>query len=137
MALAALTATMRPGGGQQDDEAEVTPMKLITAVIRPGMLPEIMNAVTDAGARGLTATKASGFGQQFGHIRKSGGASRPAALVPKARVDIVVRDEDADAVINALVKCVSTGTIGDGKIWASSVDTVVRARTGERDRHAV
>jgi len=112
-------------------------MKLVTAIIRPGKLYEVMNAVTDAGARGLTATEASGFGQQYGHVRKTGTAGRTPVLLPKARVEIVVRDEDADAVMNALVKCVSTGTIGDGKIWVSSVDSVVRARTGERDHDAV
>lgn len=112
-------------------------MKLITAVIQQGKLREVMNAVTDAGARGLTATKASGFGQQYGHVRKASGADRPAVLLPKARVDIVVRDEDADAVVDALVKCVSTGTIGDGKVWVSTVDSVIRARTGERGRDAV
>ncbi|HYB87515.1 MAG TPA: P-II family nitrogen regulator [Streptosporangiaceae bacterium] len=111
-------------------------MRLITAVIRPEKLNDVMSAVTDAGARGLTATRASGFGQQYGHVRKTGEASR-AVLLPKARVDIVVRDEDADAVMNALVKCVNTGTIGDGKVWSTSVDSVVRARTGERDHDAV
>jgi len=72
----------------------------------------------------------------MGTLGRPGRAAGPV-LLPKARVDIVVRDEDADAVMNALVKCVNTGTIGDGKIWSTSVDSVVRARTGERDRDAV
>ena len=112
-------------------------MKLITAIIRPDDLPAVMNAATDAGARGLTATKASGFGQQYGHLRNAARAGSQPILLPKARVDIVVQDEEADTVLNALVKCVSTGSIGDGKIWVVPVDTMVRARTGQRDRYAV
>ena len=112
-------------------------MKLITAIIRPDDLPVVMNAATDAGARGLTASKSSGFGQQCGHVRNVARAGSQPILLPKARVDIVVQDEDADTVLNAVVKCVSTGSVGDGKVWVVPVDTVVRARTGQRDRHAI
>lgn len=112
-------------------------MKLVTAIIRPDDLPAVMNAATDAGARGLTAARASGFGQQYGHVRKAARAGSQPLLLPKARVDIVVQDEDADTVVNALVKCVSTGSIGDGKVWVVPVDTVVRARTGQRDHYAI
>lgn len=111
-------------------------MKLITAIIRTDDLPIVMNAATDAGARGLTASKASGFGQQYGHIREATRTGQPI-LLPKARVDVVVRDEDADAVVNAIRKCANTGSIGDGKIWVSSVESVIRVRTGERDCSAV
>ena len=111
-------------------------MKLITAVIRTDDLPVVMNAATDAGARGLTASKASGFGQQYGHIRKATRAGQPI-LLPKARVDVVVRDEDADAVVNAIRKCANTGSIGDGKIWVSPVESVIRVRTGQRDDAAL
>jgi nitrogen regulatory protein PII len=111
-------------------------MKLITAIIRPDDLPVVMNAATDAGARGLTATKASDFGQQYGHVRQATQAGQPI-LLPKARVDVVVRDEDADAVVDAIRKCANTGSIGDGKIWVSEVQSVVRVRTGERDATAV
>ena len=111
-------------------------MKLITAIIRPDDLPAVMNAATDAGARGLTASKASGFGQQYGHVRQAARTRQPI-LLPKARVDVVVRDEDADAVVNAIEKCANTGNIGDGKIWVSPVERAVRVRTGERDRAAV
>jgi nitrogen regulatory protein P-II 1 len=111
-------------------------MKLITAIIRTDDLPVVMNAATDAGARGMTASKASGFGQQYGHTRQAARAGQPI-LLPKARVDVVVRDEDADAVVNAIQKCANTGHIGDGKIWVSPVESVVRVRTGERDGAAV
>ena len=111
-------------------------MKLITAIIRTDDLPVVINAATDAGARGLTASKVIGFGQQYGHARKATRPGQPI-LLPKARVDVVVRDEDADAVVNAIRKCANTGSIGDGKIWVSSVEHVVRVRTGERDGAAV
>jgi len=111
-------------------------MKLITAIIRRDDLPVVMNAATDAGARGLTASEASGFGQQYGHTRKAARTGQPI-LLPKARVDVVVRDEDANAVVNAIQKCASTGSIGDGKIWVSPVESVIRVRTGERDAAAV
>jgi nitrogen regulatory protein P-II 1 len=111
-------------------------MKLITAIIRTDDLPVVMNAATDAGARGLTASKVSGFGQQYGHVRKASRAGQPI-LLPKARVDIVVRDEDADAVVNAIQKCACTSSIGDGKIWVSPVEHVIRVRTGEHDGAAV
>jgi nitrogen regulatory protein P-II 1 len=112
-------------------------MKLITAIIRPDDLPGVMNAATDAGARGLTATKASGFGQQYGHVRRAARAGGQPLLLPKARVEIVVQDEDADTVVKAVVKCICTGSIGDGKVWVVPVDTAVRARTGQRDRYAL
>jgi nitrogen regulatory protein P-II 1 len=111
-------------------------MKLITAIIRTDDLPVVMNAATDAGARGLTASKVSGFGQQYGHTRQAARADQPI-LLPKARVDVVVSDEDADAVVNAIRKCANTSSIGDGKIWVSPVDSVVRVRTGERDAAAI
>jgi nitrogen regulatory protein P-II 1 len=111
-------------------------MKLITAIIRTDDLPLVMNAATDAGARGLTASKASGFGQQYGHLRQAARVGQPV-LLPKARVDVVVRDEDADAVVNAIRKCANTGCIGDGKIWVSPAESVIRVRTGERDAAAI
>ncbi len=111
-------------------------MKLITAIIRTDDLPLVMAAATDAGARGLTASKVSGFGQQYGHVRKA-ARMNPPILLPKARVDVVVQDEDTDTVVNAIRKCANTGSVGDGKIWVSPVESVLRVRTGERDRAAV
>ena len=111
-------------------------MKLITAIIRTDDLPIVMNAATDAGAHGLTASQVSGLGQQYGHARKSARPG-PPILLPKARVDVVVRDEDADAVVSAIRKSANTGNVGDGKIWVSSVESVIRVRTGERDCAAV
>ena len=111
-------------------------MKLITAIVKPDVTDDLVLAVTAAGARGLTATEVIGFGQQYGHGGAVGSAAG-AALLPKVRVDIVVQNDDVDAVIGAIAKCANTGTIGDGKIWVSPVDGVLRVRTGERDNSAI
>jgi nitrogen regulatory protein PII len=127
---------MGPGAaapGSQGDIREATLMKLVTAIVKPGKLDDVMRAATDAGARGLTATEVRGFGQQYGHLEPSVRQVEQKALVlPKLRIDLVVPDEIADAVVGAIAKSVSTGSIGDGKIWTSTVDSVVRVRTGER-----
>lgn len=108
-------------------------MKLITAIVKPGKLDDVMRAATDAGARGLTATEVQGFGQQYGHLEPSVRQVEQRALVlPKLRIDLVVPDEIADSVVGAIAKSVNTGSIGDGKIWVAAVDSVLRVRTGER-----
>jgi nitrogen regulatory protein P-II 1 len=108
-------------------------MKLITAVVKPEVADDLVPAVTAAGARGLTATEVVGFGQQYGH----GGPASSAALLPKVRVDIVIPDEFVDTVVSAIAKCANNGSIGDGKIWVSPVDSALRVRTGERDNSAI
>lgn len=113
-------------------------MKMITAVVQPDKLEDVIRAAAGAGARGLTATEVRGFGQQYGHLGANGGSAEQMALVlPKLRIDIVVADETAEHVTGALAKSVRTGSIGDGKIWVSPVESVLRVRTGERDRDAV
>jgi nitrogen regulatory protein P-II 1 len=112
-------------------------MKLITAIVKPEVADELVPAVTAAGARGLTATEVIGFGQQFGHGGPAGSARSSNALLPKVRVDIVIPDEFVDAVVSAIVKSADTGSIGDGKIWVSPVDSALRVRTGERDNSAI
>jgi nitrogen regulatory protein PII len=108
-------------------------MKLITAIVKPGKLDDVMRAATDAGARGLTATEVRGFGQQYGHLEPSvRQVEQKALMLPKLRIDLVVPGEIADSVVSAIAKSVNTGTIGDGKIWVSTVDSVLRVRTGER-----
>jgi nitrogen regulatory protein P-II 1 len=108
-------------------------MKLITAIVRPDIVDDLVPAIADAGAHGLTATEVIGFGQQYGH----GGALSSAALLPKVRLDIAVRDGDAESVIEAIAKSAGTGTIGDGKIWVTTLDAALRVRTGERDDPAL
>ena len=108
-------------------------MKLITAIVKPDIVDDLVLAVTEAGAHGLTATEVIGFGQQFGHGGAVNSAGYSAVLLPKVRLDIVVKDEDAEPVVEALAKGANTGTIGDGKIWVTTVDSALRVRTGERD----
>jgi len=113
-------------------------MKLITAIVKPGTLDDVMRAAIGAGAQGLTATEVRGFGQQYGHLEATvRQAERKALVLPKLRIDVVVRDEMAESVVDAIRKAVNTGTIGDGKIWVTGVDSVLRVRTGERDDDAV
>ena len=111
-------------------------MKLITAIVEPDVTDDLVPAVTAAGAHGLTATEVIGVGQDHWH---PGAVSSAACtvLLPRVRVDIVVPDDVVDAVISAIAKCANTGTIGDGKIWVSPVDSVLRTRTGERDNSAI
>ncbi len=118
-------------------------MKLITAIVRPEKLNELIQALIDQGVRGLTVTDVRGFGQQYGRL--AGAATRGTGrsgehgfvLLAKVRLDIVVLDEDAETIVEAIAKHAHTGTIGDGKIWVTSVDSALRVRSGERDRAAV
>lgn len=121
---------MLPGGHTRG-------MKLITAVVKPDKLDHVMQAISGAGAHGLTVTEVHGFGQQYGHTAPSRSADLNALVVPKLRIDVLVQDESAGAVADVIAKSVNTGAIGDGKIWICPVDSVLRVRTGERDRDTV
>ncbi len=122
-------------------------MKLITAIIRPEKLGELIEVVIDNKAHGLTVTEVRGFGRQFGQLAAgradadpdaAGGAvDRRAALLPKIRLEIVVLDDDAETLVEAIAKHAQTETMGDGKIWVSTVESALRVRTGQRDRDAV
>lgn len=112
-------------------------MKLITAVVRAGKLDEVTRAVVNAGGRGMTVAEVRGFGRQYGHVPDAYPAERAALLLPKLRIDVVVQDQEAAAVADAIAKSVRTGAIGDGKIWVCPVDGALRVRTGERDHDAV
>jgi nitrogen regulatory protein P-II 1 len=106
-------------------------MKLITAVIKPFKLDDVKAALETSGVHGLTVSEASGYGRQKGHTEVYRGAEYQVDLVPKLRVEILVDDGDVDDVIDVVVKAAQTGKIGDGKVWAVPVETVVRVRTGE------
>ncbi|MFI6872712.1 P-II family nitrogen regulator [Streptomyces sp. NPDC050400] len=112
-------------------------MKLITAVVKPFRLDEVKTALQELGVQGLTVTEASGYGRQRGHTEVYRGAEYQVDLVPKVRIEVVVADDDAEAAMEAIVRAARTGKIGDGKVWAVPVDTVVRVRTGERGPDAV
>ncbi|MEU6480890.1 P-II family nitrogen regulator [Streptomyces sp. NPDC047017] len=112
-------------------------MKLITAIIKPHRLDAVKTALQERGVQGLTVTEASGYGRQRGHTEVYRGAEYRVDLVPKVRIEVVVEDAEADAVIDAVVHAAHTGKIGDGKVWAVPVETVVRVRTGERGPDAL
>ena len=112
-------------------------MKLITAVIKPFKLDEVKSALQAFGVHGMTVSEASGYGRQRGHTEVYRGAEYAVDFVPKARVEVVVDDESVDAVVEAIVNAARTGKIGDGKVWISPVESMVRIRTGERDRDAL
>jgi nitrogen regulatory protein P-II 1 len=107
-------------------------MKLVTAIIKPFKLDDVKAALETIGVHGITVSEASGYGRQRGHTEVYRGAEYTVDLVPKVRVEVLVDDSDVDDVIDVIVKSSATGRIGDGKVWSTPVDTVVRVRTGER-----
>ncbi|HEY4082573.1 MAG TPA: P-II family nitrogen regulator [Burkholderiaceae bacterium] len=112
-------------------------MKQITAVIKPFKLDEVREALAEVGASGLTVTEVKGFGRQKGHTELYRGAEYVVDFLPKVKVEVVVKDSEVDACIDAIVKAAKTGKIGDGKIFVTSVEQVIRIRTGETDESAV
>ncbi|WP_200303288.1 P-II family nitrogen regulator [Streptomyces adelaidensis] len=112
-------------------------MKLITAIVKPYRLDAVKTALQEAGVHGLTVSEASGYGRQRGHTEVYRGAEYQVDLVPKVRIEIIVEDADSDAVIETIVQAARTGKIGDGKVWALPVETVVRVRTDERGPDAL
>jgi nitrogen regulatory protein P-II 1 len=112
-------------------------MKLVTAVVKPHKWEDVRVALETAGVTGMTVSEVSGYGRQKGHKEVYRGAEYDVTLVPKLRLEIVVADGDVDAIVEAVLGTAATGQIGDGKIWVSPVDSVVRVRTGERDEGAL
>ena len=112
-------------------------MRLITAIIKPLKLDDVKSALEAFGVNGLTVSEASGYGRQKGHTEVYRGAEYTVDLVPKVRVEILVEDDMSADVIDVVVKSATTGRIGDGKVWSTPVDDVVRVRTGERGPDAL
>jgi nitrogen regulatory protein P-II 1 len=112
-------------------------MKQITAIVKPFKLDDVKAALEVLGIQGLTVAEVQGFGRQKGHTEVYRGAEYTVDLVPKVRIDVLVDDGDADKVVDSIVEAARTGKIGDGKVWVTSVDTLVRVRTGERGADAV
>ena len=112
-------------------------MKLVTAIVKPHRVEEIKEALRDAGVQGLTTSDVEGFGRQRGHTEVYRGAEYQVDFVPKVRVDVLVADPDVQGVVDAIVKAARTGKIGDGKIWVTEAEQVVRIRTGEMGPDAV
>ena len=112
-------------------------MKLITAVVRPVKLEEVREALAEQGVTGLTVTEVKGFGRQKGHTELYRGAEYVVDFLPKVKVEVVVKSADVDRCVDAIIRAARTGKIGDGKIFVSPVDRVIRIRTGEEDETAV
>ena len=112
-------------------------MKLITAVVKPFKLEDVKRAVEEQGVHGMTVTEASGFGRQRGHTEVYRGAEYTVDLVPKVRIEFVVDDADVPRVIDAVVGSAHTGKIGDGKVWVTLVESIIRVRTGEQGPEAL
>ena len=112
-------------------------MKLVTAILKPFKLEDVKTALETAGVQGMTVSEVQGFGRQRGHTEVYRGAEYDIALVPKIRIEIVSDDADAEDIVGIISKTAQTGSIGDGKVWVSPVDTVVRVRTGDRDESAL
>jgi nitrogen regulatory protein P-II 1 len=106
-------------------------MKLVTAVVKPHRIEAVKEALREIGVSGLTTTDVEGFGRQRGHTEVYRGAEYQVDFVPKVRVDVVVVDEGVDEVVDAIAAAARTGKIGDGKLWVTEVDRVLRIRTGE------
>ena len=112
-------------------------MKLITAVVKPYKLDEVKTALQAFGVHGLTVAEASGYGRQRGHTEVYRGAEYTVDLVPKVRVELLAEDHDVEDLLNVIIKAAQTGKIGDGKVWVTPVETVVRVRTGETGAEAL
>jgi nitrogen regulatory protein P-II 1 len=112
-------------------------MKLITAIVKPFTLDEVKTAIEQAGVSGMTVSEVQGYGRQKGHTEVYRGAEYTVDFVPKVRVEVVVEDAVVDKVVDVIVATARTGKIGDGKVWVTTVDSVVRVRTGEHGAEAL
>lgn len=112
-------------------------MKLVTAIVKPFKLDDVKTALTDAGVAGMTVSEVQGFGRQAGHTEVYRGAEYQVDFIPKVRIEVAVADDRVDTVVDAITGAGRTGNIGDGKIWVSALEQVVRIRTGERGDDAV
>jgi nitrogen regulatory protein P-II 1 len=120
-------------GGDRED----MPMKKIEAVIKPFKLDEVREALSEIGVTGLTVTEVKGFGRQKGHTELYRGAEYVVDFLPKVKLEVVLSNKLVDQAIDAIVKAARTGKIGDGKIFVTSVEQVIRIRTGETDEQAI
>jgi nitrogen regulatory protein PII len=112
-------------------------MKLVTAVIKPFKLDEVREAVSMTGISGLTVTEVKGFGRQKGHTELYRGAEYVVDFLPKIKIEIMVQEDQVDLIVESIEKSANTGKVGDGKIWVTTLDSVVRIRTGETDKEAI
>ncbi len=112
-------------------------MKLITAIVKPAKVDEIKVALQADGVAGMTVSETRGFGRQKGHTEIYRGAEYTVDFIPKVRIEVLVEDAEAQSIIDTIVTTANTGSIGDGKLWVTSVEQVIRIRTGERGGDAL
>jgi nitrogen regulatory protein P-II 2 len=112
-------------------------MKLVTAIIKPFKMDDVRAALSDIGVQGITVTEVKGFGRQRGHTELYRGAEYVVDFLPKLKLEIAVGDEQVEATIDAIIKAANTGKIGDGKIFVSAMEQVIRIRTGETGEEAI
>ncbi len=112
-------------------------MKLVTAIVKPFKLDEVKEALKEAGVQGMTVSEVQGFGRQRGHTEVYRGAEYTIDFVPKVRIEVVADDTEVDAIVDAFVAAARTDKIGDGKVWITDVERIVRIRTGEMGSDAV
>ncbi len=112
-------------------------MKLVTAIIKPFRLDDVRNALSEVGVQGMTVTEVKGFGRQRGHTELYRGAEYVVDFLPKAKIEVAISDDRLDEIVEAIVSSAKTGKVGDGKIFVTNLEQVVRIRTGETDDSAV
>jgi nitrogen regulatory protein P-II 1 len=112
-------------------------MKLVTAIINPSKLDDVKTALAAAGVRGLTISEASGYGHQRGHTEVYRGARYHVDLIPRIRLEVVTTDDDCNRVVETIVGSAGTGSVGDGKVWVTHVEKIVRIRTRDTDIDAI
>jgi nitrogen regulatory protein PII len=112
-------------------------MKLITAIVKPFKLDDVKSALKSAGVVGMTVTEVRGFGRQGGHTETYRGSEYQIDFVPKAKLEVIVDDSVVDGIVDSIIAAAETGKIGDGKVWVTTVDELVRIRTGERGIDAI
>ena len=112
-------------------------MKLVTAIIKPFKVDDVKEALKGAGVNGMTVSEVKGFGRQGGHTETYRGSEYQIDFVPKMKMELVIDDADVDRVVDVIIKAASTGKIGDGKVWVTSVEQIVRIRTGEHGAAAI
>ncbi|MCK9991702.1 MAG: nitrogen regulatory protein P-II 2 [Alphaproteobacteria bacterium] len=112
-------------------------MKLVMAIIKPFKLDEVREALTGLGIEGMTVTEVKGYGRQKGHTEIYRGAEYAVSFLPKLKIELAISTDQVEAVVDAIVAAARTGQIGDGKIFVSPIDQVIRVRTGEKDADAL
>jgi nitrogen regulatory protein P-II 2 len=112
-------------------------MKLVTAIVKPFKLDDVRSALSDIGVQGITVTEVKGFGRQRGHTELYRGAEYVVDFLPKVKLEVAAAEDQVDAIIDAIVKAAATGKIGDGKIFVTHLEQVIRIRTGETGAEAI